>query len=82
MIPLTTEAFRMIESEAIRFNRTRELNLDSLQAWPYSQSQMTARHEVKLISRSNNNDDDAAETTEDDETAAPLAEAQGSESSD
>ena len=82
IVPLTAEAFRMIETEAIRFNRTRDVNIESLKAWPYSQSQMAARHEVNLIRRSVDDDDEAAGTAQDDEATAPLAEAQDSVSGD
>jgi len=60
VIPLTLEAFRMIETEALQYKRTREMNINALEAWPYSANQMQARHGVKLIRRADPDEIDEA----------------------
>jgi len=49
VIPLTIEAHRMIESEALQFARSRSEYIGALQAWPYSASRMQERHNVRVI---------------------------------
>lgn len=74
VIPLTVEAFRMIESEALRYNRSQEFNLNALDAWPYSPSQMQARHNVQLIQRAD--PDEADESVEGADETPPVADAE------
>lgn len=69
VIPLTTEAYRMIEAEALQFNRTREYNVNALDAWPYSTSQMQARYGISVV-RPADADEEEAEVDE-----TPVAEA-------
>ena len=73
-IPLTTEAHRMIEAQALQIHRTREMNLNTLEAWPYSASQMLARHQVIINRRADVDVED--EATADAPGGAPVTDAE------
>ncbi|MCB9837722.1 MAG: hypothetical protein H6813_00135 [Phycisphaeraceae bacterium] len=60
-IPLTIEAFRMVEAEALQYDRTRQFNINALAAWPYSTSQMQLRHGVEIIRQRSEEDEEATE---------------------